>query len=149
MKNFSPCLFPEARPLFCFMKIMGKKRRWHISNKKTKEKQNSVIIMISVDGKRIASSEAEIRWGIVLLKIEMFKNERSRHSDVFLRKGVLKLCNKFTGEHRCQGVISIKLLCNFFEITLRHGRSPVNLLHNFRTTFLKNTSEWLLLKWDE
>ena len=27
----------------------------------------------------------------------------------------------------------------------RHGFSPVNLLHIFRTPFLKNTSEWLLL----
>ena len=26
-----------------------------------------------------------------------------------------------------------KLLCNFIEITLRHGCSPVNLLHIFRT----------------
>ena len=37
---------------------------------------------------------------------------------------------------------------NFIEITLRHGCSPVNLLHNFRTPFLKNTSERLpLTKW--
>ena len=40
----------------------------------------------------------------------------------------------------------IKLLCNFIEITLRHGCSPVNLLHIFETLFLKNTSGWLLLK---
>ena len=26
-----------------------------------------------------------------------------------------------------------------------HGRSPVNLLHIFRTPFPKNTSEWLFL----
>ena len=31
-------------------------------------------------------------------------------------------------------------------IPLRHGCSPVNLLHVFRTPFLKNTSVWLLLK---
>ena len=37
-----------------------------------------------------------------------------------------------------------KLLLNFIEITLRHKCSPVNLLHIFRTPFLKNTSEWLL-----
>ena len=43
-------------------------------------------------------------------------------------------------------VISIKLLCNFTEITLRHGCFPVNLLYIFRTPVLKNTSEWLLLK---
>ena len=34
---------------------------------------------------------------------------------------------------------------NFIEVTLRHGCSPVNLLHIFRTFFLKNTSEWLFL----
>ena len=28
---------------------------------------------------------------------------------------------------------------------LRHGCSPVNLLHTFRTHFPRNTSEWLLL----
>ena len=31
---------------------------------------------------------------------------------------------------------SIKLLCNFIEIALRHGCSPANLLHIFRTPFL-------------
>ena len=44
-----------------------------------------------------------------------------------------------------RSVISIKLLCNFMEIGLRHGCSPVNVLHIFRTTFLKNASGWLLL----
>ena len=38
-----------------------------------------------------------------------------------------------------------KMLCNFIEIALRHGCSPANLLHIFRTTFPKNTSERLLL----
>ena len=28
------------------------------------------------------------------------------------------------------------MLCNFIEIALRHGCSPVNLLHIFRTPFL-------------
>ena len=36
--------------------------------------------------------------------------------------------------------------CNFIEIVLRHGCSPVNLLHIFRTPILKNTSGRLLLK---
>ena len=40
------------------------------------------------------------------------------------------------------------LLCNFIETALRHGCSPVNLLHIFRTPFPKNTSGWLLLKLD-
>ena len=41
--------------------------------------------------------------------------------------------------------ISIKLPCNFIEITLRHGCSSVILLHIFRTPFLKNTSGRLFL----
>ena len=59
--------------------------------------------------------------------------------------GVLKTCSKFTGEHPCQNAISIKLQSNFTEIKLRHGFSPVNFLHIFRASFLKNTSERLLL----
>ena len=50
----------------------------------------------------------------------------------------------FTGEHPCRRVISRKLQNNFIEITLRHGRSPVNLMYIFRTPFLKNTSAGLL-----
>ena len=42
-------------------------------------------------------------------------------------------------------MISIKLQSNFIEIALRHGCSPVNLLHIFRTAFPRNTSGWLLL----
>ena len=57
----------------------------------------------------------------------------------------LKKCSKFTGEYPCRSVISVKLLCNFIEITLRHGCSPVDLLHTFRTTFSKKTSGGLLL----
>ena len=63
-----------------------------------------------------------------------------------LRKGVLKMCSKFTGDHPCPSVISVKLHSSFIEITLRRGCSPVNLLLIFRTPFLKNTSERLLLK---
>ena len=43
---------------------------------------------------------------------------RSSHSEVFLGKGVLKICSKFTGEYPCQSAISIKLLCSFIEIVL-------------------------------
>ena len=48
------------------------------------------------------------------------KKCRSSPSEVFLGKDVLEICSKFTGEHPYQSVISIKLLCNFFEITFRH-----------------------------
>ena len=52
-------------------------------------------------------------------------------------RGVLK--------KRCSGVISINFQSNFIEITLRHGCSPVNFLHIFRTPFPKNTPRRLLL----
>ena len=64
---------------------------------------------------------------------------------MFLENGVLKMCSKFTWEHPCRSAISIKLLYIFLENTLRHGCSPVNLLHIFRTPFHKNISGWLLL----
>ena len=70
---------------------------------------------------------------------------RSSYPEVFLEKGVSKIYSKFTGEHRWLPVIWIKLQSNLIEITLRHGCSPVNLLHIFRTPFPRNTSWWLLL----
>ena len=65
--------------------------------------------------------------------------------ELFLRKGILKICINFTGEHPCRNAISIKVLCLQLEITLRHACSPVNLLRIFRTPLSKNTSGWLLL----
>ena len=85
------------------------------------------------------------REGTKEKKVEWHAIRRNSRSEAFLVKFVLKICNKFTGEHPCRSVISIKLLCNFIEIALRHGCSPVNLLHIFRTPFSKNTFGWLLL----
>ena len=73
---------------------------------------------------------------------------RSSRPDVFLGKGVLKICSKFTGEHPCRSEISIKLQSNFIDITFWHGCSPDNLLHILRTSFPRNTSGWLLLTLD-
>ena len=60
---------------------------------------------------------------------------RSSPPGVLLGKGALKISSKFPGEHPCRSVVSRKLLCNFIEITLQHGCSPVNWLHIFRTPF--------------
>ena len=46
---------------------------------------------------------------------------RSSRPEAVLRKCVLIICSKFTGEHSCRIVILTKLLCNFIEITLRMG----------------------------
>ena len=70
---------------------------------------------------------------------------KSSPSEEYLGKGVQEICSKFTREHPCRSAISIELQINFIEITLRHGCSPVNLLHIPRTPFPKNTPGWLLL----
>ena len=80
---------------------------------------------------------------IVNIKIKIshlikFVEFRSSRREVFLKKGVLKICSKSTGEHPCRSEI-------FIEIALWHGRSPVNLQHITRMPFLKKTSERLLL----
>ena len=72
---------------------------------------------------------------------------RSSPPEVFLGKGVLRICSRLIGEQPCRSTISIKLQSNFIEITIRHGCSPVNLPHIFRTPFPRNTSGWLLLYW--
>ena len=65
--------------------------------------------------------------------------------EMFLGKGALNMCSKFRRENPCRSVISLKLLCSFIEIALRHGCSLLNLLHVFRTPFYKNTYGGLLL----
>ena len=57
---------------------------------------------------------------------------RSSRPEVLFGKVVLKICSKYTGKHPCRSA-------------LRHGCSPVNLKHIFRTPFPRNTSRWLLL----
>ena len=79
-----------------------------------------------------------------LCNLYLLKKNRSSRPEVFLGKGVLKICSKCTEEYLCRSAISVKLLCNFTEIELSHGCSPVNLNHIFRTPFLKNTSGRLL-----
>ena len=80
-------------------------------------------------------------------EFENLRNISFRRSPpkVFLGKGFLKICSKFTGEHPCQSVVSIKLICKIIEIALRHGFPAVDLLHISRTSFYKNTSRGLLL----
>ena len=96
-----------------------------------------VSFYISWKQKTFARSRILVKW----------TSDRSSPPELFLGKGALKICSKFTGEHPCRNVISIKLQSNFTEITLRHGCSVVNLLHIIRTPFPNNTSDGLLLQW--
>ena len=68
---------------------------------------------------------------LLIFSSHSFSYDRSSHPEVFLGKGVLKICSRFTGEHPCRSAISKKLQSDFIEITLRHECSPVNLLHIF------------------
>ena len=70
---------------------------------------------------------------------------RSIPPDVFLGKSVLKTCYNFTGKTPLPKCDFNKVACNFIEITLRDGCSPVNLLHIFRTPFPENIFGGLLL----
>ena len=57
---------------------------------------------------------------------ESFKNiYRSSRPEVFLRKGVLKICSTFAGEHPCRSVISIKLLCTLQVLLLGYYSDKV------------------------
>ena len=80
--------------------------------------------------------------------------------DVFLRKGVLKMGSKITGEHRCQSVISINCfscwyileakifqpkVCNFTKVTLIYGCFSrfLNCVNGIK---LRNASQWSKLE---
>ena len=65
---------------------------------------------------------------------------------MFFKKCVLEICSKYTGEHPCGHVISVRLQTNVIEITFLHGCSPVNLLQICRTAVLSNTCGELLLQ---
>ena len=61
--------------------------------------------------------EKYLHWNVLnkvkgLQPVELSRRDRSSYSEVFLEKGILKIWSKFTKEHPCQSVISIKLLRN-------------------------------------
>ena len=74
---------------------------------------------------------------------------RSSPPEVFLGKGILKICSKFTTEHPCRSAILTKLESIFIEIAQGQGCSPVNLLHIFRTPVPKKTSGGLHLEFQK
>ena len=70
----------------------------------------------------------------------MFLKNKSSPPEDFLGKRCFEICSKFIGEYPCESVISVKLPCNFIEIRLWFGCSPVGLQHHFRTLFAQSTS---------
>ena len=82
----------------------------------------------------------------VEIQIVFLSRQKQSSTSVLIKKcSYKKVCSNCVGEQPCRSVISIKLLCNFIEITFWHRCSPVNLLHILRTAFSKNTSGVLFL----
>ena len=52
---------------------------------------------------------------LYMLALAIWSTCRSSPPEVFLKKGVLKICSKFTGNHSCWSVISVKLQSNFID----------------------------------
>ena len=61
---------------------------------------------------------AHVRKLVLLLTNNIYG---SIYPEMLLRKVVLKICKKCTGEHPCQSVISIKLLCNLLKLHFGMG----------------------------
>ena len=58
---------------------------------------------------------------------------------MFLRKGVLKICSKFTGEHPCPSAISITLQSNFIEVWFTgQNPKPLDIEDNVNITLVIN-----------
>ena len=87
--------------------------------------------------------EKKLFWMLVEIharsEFAILSHVRRSLLDMFLGKGVLKICSKFAGEYSCRSAISIKLQSNAIEITLPHGCSPVNFGAYFQSTFFLRT----------
>ena len=79
----------------------------------------------------------------------MWNSYRSSPPEVFLEKGCLKICSKFTGEHPCRIVISIELLCYFIQVALRHGCSHRNFCIFSEHIFLKTHIEGYFCSYED
>ena len=66
------------------------------------------VIGLAEDGTRMGGIKFQLSSS--LYSREALRKFRSSHPEVFLKKSVLKICNKFTGEYPCRSVISVKLL---------------------------------------
>ena len=88
-------------------------------------------VLMKISGFQVYRFQCELELKLWLRRF------RSSRPEVLLEKYVLKICSKFTGEYPCRSLISIRLLWNFIEITLRHECSPVNLLYISEDFFLR------------
>ena len=74
------------------------------------------------------------------------QRRQTQPSTGVLRKRCSENIQQIYRKQPCRSLISIRMLCNFIEITLRHRLSPVNLQHIFRTPFLRTPLEGFFRK---
>ena len=134
---------------FCWYLLpipVGINENRHLAECNSNRKRKAITMGKNMQQYWIKPTQAQRNYYLHRNKLQQIDDRYSSSlAEVFFVKVVLKICSKFTGEHPYRSVISIKLLCNFIEITPRYGCSPVNLMHIFRSPFSKNTCGWLLL----
>ena len=116
--GFTDCPFASIYGIFFLATWWGRSLRWFLNTLKWR---NSFLL-----------------FGY-LPKYLLIHFLRSNLPEMLLGNGVLKICSKLIGEHPCRSVISIKLQSSLFEITLRHGCSPVNLQQFSEHLFLRTS----------
>ena len=67
-------------------------------------KDQSIVINAKRDSN---DTEIQTKKQYYIKKVRVQWNLRNSHLDVFLGKGVLKICSKFTGEHPCRSATSL------------------------------------------
>ena len=77
------------------------------------------------------TKKANIKLNVVTI----LHKYRSSNPEVFLLKGVLKICSKFTGEHPCSTSIKLKLQSSFIEKALRVWMFSCKFAAYFQNTF--------------
>ena len=117
----------------------SKNRLWHKCFPVNFPKFLRTLFLHDISGRLLLNIQSEIRLSWAMKQHHSIF--RSSHPKVFLGRGVLEICSKFTGEHPRRSSISIKLQSNFYWNRCSH----VNWQHIFRKLFLKNTCRRLLL----
>ena len=102
------------------------------------------MLLNKLSSKNFSHHGGNIFYPIRLMQLLKLLRVRSSPPGVFLEKGVLKICSKFTEEHPFRSVISMKLLYNFIEISLLHGCSPVNMMDIFKNTLFNIVSIFII-----
>ena len=111
LRNFTKFIGKHLCQSFFFNKVPGlrpaillKKRLWH------RYFPMNFVRFLTTPFLLTPLVVASIVWK--MKGVTKFSDFRKQPSRGVLRKKFLKICRKFTGEHLCRSVISIKLLCN-------------------------------------